>query len=358
MKKAGMFLCLSLSLLPVAASADGPAVIVESVALQPVEYSPSMLGRVVAARRADVMPRVSGMLEDGLHCEGAVVEKGDLLFRLDPEPFQIQVASAEAGLMNARAVLKQAEAELQRVQTLRRSSAASQSDLDSAEANRDVAKSQVAAAQAQLKEARLNLSYSEVRSPLAGRVGKAEVTEGNLVTANSTLLTSVVQTHPVYVELAVSSGDILKRQRASGLPSAEEVYAELTLSTGETFSEKGRFNYMSPEVNQQTDTLLVRAEFANDNNQLIPGEFVRVRAGQVQPEQVLMVPQKAVQRDKDGYFVLVVSDDNIVSQRRVELGSKHNSLWAVASGLAAGERIISEGLQKVRVGDTVSVREE
>ena len=138
MKKAGMFLCLSLSLLPVAASADGPAVIVESVALQPVEYSPSMLGRVVAARRADVMPRVSGMLEDGLHREGAMVEKGDLLFRLDPEPFQIQVASAEAGLMNARAVLKQAEAELQRVQTLRRSSAASQSDLDSAEANRDV----------------------------------------------------------------------------------------------------------------------------------------------------------------------------------------------------------------------------
>jgi len=356
MKKTGLFLCLLLGL--AAAHADGPAVIVDSVKLQPVEYSDAVVGRVVAAKRADVMPRVSGMLLQGLSNEGALVKKGDLLFRIDPEPFEIQVAQANAGLLNARAVLKQAEAELKRVQTLRRSSAASQSDLDTAEANRDVAKAQVAAADAQLKEAKLNQSYTYVRSPLDGRVGKAEVTEGNLVTANTTFLTSVVQTHPVYVEMSVSSGDLLKRQRETGLPKQNEVYAELTLSSGETFNEKGEFNYLSPEVNRQTDTLLVRAVFANENNQLIPGEFVRMRAGQVEPEKILMVKQKAVQRDKEGYFVLVVDDKNTVSLRRVELGRKYNSLWAVKSGLQEGERIITEGLQKVRVGDSVSAREE
>ena len=313
---------------------------------------------VVAARRADVMPRVSGMLEQGLDKEGVMVNKGDLLFRIDPEPFEIRVAQANAGLLNARAVLKQADAELARLQTLRRSGNASQSDLDTAEANRDVARAQVAAADAQLKEARLNLSYTEVRSPLSGRAGKAEVTEGNLVSANTTLLTTVVQTHPVYVEMSVSSADLLKRQREDGLPQADDVYAELTLSTGETFSEQGKFNYLSPEVNRQTDTLLIRAEFANDNNQLIPGEFVRVRAGQVEPEKTLMVKQKAVQRDKDGYFVLVVDDDNIVSRRRVELGSQNDSLWVVTSGLSEGERIITEGLQKAQIGSPVSVRED
>jgi len=343
---------------PAVQAAEGPAVIVQTIQQTKARPDIEIAGRIRAVQRIEVIPRVSGILEQRHFIEGGRVTKGDALFSIEKVSYQIQQKQAKAALLSARATLKQASAELSRQQTLRKSGAASKAQLESAEAQRDQAKAQVLQAEAQLQQAELNLSYTDIHSPIAGRISSASINTGNLVAANSSQLATIVQTDPVYVDISVSDKILLEARRQSPQLKEAQMIPSLILSDGKTYEFSGEFDFIAPVVNTETDSVSVRAVFPNPNGLLLPGEFVRVTIKPKDAADVLTVSQAAVQRDRDGFMVLVVNDQQQVEQRRVVLGEQMGSDWIVVSGLAAGERVITEGLQKVKNGQTVNAVEQ
>lgn len=330
-----------------------PGVVVKAVEQSTLAPVFQVMGRIEAKERVQLLPRVSGYLEQRLFTEGARVEKDQLLFRLEQAPYKIAVQQALANLAGAQAGLKNAQAELTRVQQLRKKSAASKADLDLAEARRDQNKSQVMLAQAGLDNAHLNLSYTQIKSPIAGRIGVANFSVGNLINPGNQPLATIVTTDPVYVELNISEKLMLEARR-NGLDVNQTNAPTLILSDGSTYSESGTFTFISPEVSRSTNTVMIRVAFANQQDLLLPGEFVKVQIQAKHDDALIAIPQSAVQKDKDSYYVLLVDKENTVSVRRVQLGEQQQGQWEVTAGLMLGERIIVEGLQKVRPGITVN----
>lgn len=356
---ATFFALVSLLLIPIITHANDsistplPAVIVTTVKesnLQPVFQ---VVGRIEAKERVELLPRVSGYIEERLFTEGGRVEKDQLLFRIEKAPYNIALQQAQANLVGAEAGLKNAEAELSRVQQLRKKSAVSKSELELAEARRDQSKSQVMLAQAGLDSANLNLSYTDIKSPIAGRIGQSNFSVGNLISPNTTPLATIVTTDPIYVELNISEKLMLEARR-NGLDANKATKPILVLSDGSRYSETGTFTFISPEVNRNTNTVMIRVSFPNKEHLLLPGEFVKVQLGKKSDQSVVAIPQSAVQKDKDSYYVLVIDKENTVEVRRVLLGAQQQGQWEVTSGLLVGERIIVEGLQKVRPGVKVN----
>ena len=348
------FVVVLLSILSLPAwSAEAPAVIVHEVSDSTLRPVFSMVGRIEAVERVDLVARVSGTLEQQLFREGAQVEPEQALFTIEKRPYEIQVKQAQATLDGARAALKNNEAELKRLQQLRKKGVASRSDLDKAEAARDQSKSQVVQAEAGLETAKLNLSYTDIRSPIGGRIGKVQITPGNLVGNNSGTLATVVRTDPVYVEMAVSDKVLIDARRAGVFKQEPDISPTLVLSDGSQYEQTGKFNFASPEVNRNTDTVLIRASFPNPTGLLLPGEFVRVQVADRHQQAVVAVPQSAVQKNRQGYFVLTVDRNDQVVQREIQVGRQEAGQWEVTAGLNKGERVIIEGLQKVRPGITV-----
>lgn len=351
---------LSLLLLPAFPSLgdDAPAVIVSSIQQTKARPDIQIAGRIRAVQRVEIVPRVSGVLEQRHFVEGTKVEPGTALFSLEKIAYEIQQKQAQAALLSAKASLKQRNAELSRQRTLRQSGAASKAQLETAEAQRDQAKAQVLQAEAQLQQAELNLSYTDIASPISGKISSVSINTGNLVTANSSRLATVVQTDPIYVELSVSDKILLQARRQSPDLEEADMVPYLILADGQAYAHPGEFNFLAPEVNTETDSIAVRAQFPNPQGLLLPGEFVRVMLEPKNAPLVITVSQAAVQRDKDGFFVLVVNDQQSVEQRRVTLGEQMDSDWIVTSGLSAGERVIVQGLQKVRSGQRVNAVEQ
>lgn len=353
-KTALLMILATISIGAVAQQPPLASVIVQTVTNQDVTDSFQLVGRIEAQHKVDIRARVSGFLTKRAFQEGGNVEAGQLLFEIEPDVYQLQVQQAEAELASAKANLSQTDADLKRQKNLIKRGVASQADFDKSKAAQLISKANVLKAQVQLKKAQLDLSYTKIYSPITGKVAREKYSVGNLLSSSSEILTTVTSMDPIYVTLAVSEKSMLDARRRGIDLKNPPVAPTIKLSDGSIYSEQGNFDYMDTSVNTSTDTILVRAEFSNTKGLLLPGELVQVVISKKQKQMQITVKQSSVQKDKQGYYVLVVDNENKVSVRRITVGPQINGQWVVLSGLEEGERVIIEGLQKVKAGSNVS----
>jgi membrane fusion protein (multidrug efflux system) len=368
-RRKGIFRTVAISILLVAAHghgacADGPdaaegatpAVIVAPATLRSITRSTTHVGRVQAIKTVNLVARVSGFLQKQAFMDGQQVKTGDLLFVIEPDTYKAAVVQAEAALAKAQAVEKNAALTLQRSQDLVRTNAVPQSQVDQNVADHDSAQADVLAAQASLDQAKINLGYTEIRAPIDGRIGMILVSVGNFVGPTSGTLATIVSQDPTYVFFPVSTQQFVdyKQRMASRPDAAAGAVIRIKLPNGQYYPHTGPVNFFDIQANRGTDTLTVRATLANPDGWLLDGQIVDVTVEVGQPKQVLMIPQAALQLDRTGSYVLVVGPDDKVVQRRVTLGAPEGSEMAVEQGLEAAERVIVEGIQKVRPGQRVA----
>jgi membrane fusion protein, multidrug efflux system len=339
-----------------AAAAPPPAVSVVNVEPQDVTPSTQFVGRVVSIDTVQLRARVQGFLEQRLFVEGQTVKEGDLLFIIEQPPFQAQVAEAQADVARGEASVAEANATLERVQQAVKSGAVSKQEVDQATANAQRAQADVLAAKAQVEIAQLNLSYTEILAPIAGRIGLSTYTVGNLVGPDSGVLATIVSNDPIYVTFPVSTRLILEvRKQALAAGKQPEFVVRAQLPDGTMYGHPGKVNFLNIDVDQTTDTITVRAQFPNPEGLLVDGQFVNVTVEREKPEQRLVVPQAALQIDQSGSYVLIVNAQDEVEQQPIQTGQLFQGNLVVASGLQAGDRVIVEGIQKVRPGQKVQV---
>jgi membrane fusion protein (multidrug efflux system) len=343
-----------------AAPQGPPEVGVLTLATRTVGIVDELPGRTVAYRVAEVRPQVSGIVQKRLFPEGGDVRAGEQLYQIDPSSYTAALRAAEAALQRAEANREKAKLLQDRYGPLRANNLVSQQAYDDAVTGFSAAEADVAAAKAQVESARINVVYCQVLSPIAGRIGRSLVTEGALVTSQqSTPLALVQQLDPIYVDITQSSVEMLKLQRA--LASGElqrdeknEAEVSLTLEDGSEYGEHGKLQFAEVSVDPSTGAVVLRALFPNPHTELLPGMFVRAQLTQAMKSEALLVPQRGVTRNQRGdAVVLVVGDDNRVAERTVTTARVIGNDWLIDTGLRAGERVILDGLQKVRPGAEV-----
>jgi membrane fusion protein (multidrug efflux system) len=366
-----LLLALLLALVPLSSRAQPapsgpPAVGVVRAERQQITETDEFIGRIQSIGRVALVARVSAYLEKRLFVEGAEVKKGDLLYVLEQPPFQAQVDADKANVAQLEAQHTYAAQQLERAQYLLKTPAGQQQNVDQAVANERSLAAQVASAKAQLETAEINLGYTEIRAPIDGKISATDVTEGNVVSPTSGTLANLVSQDPMYVNFPVSvrAGlDLRNRYQTKGGFSA--VVLKLRLPDGQIYGQEGKLDYVSPTVATNTDTITVRGVFPNPllpgvqanapaPRELFDGEFVTVLQEGVQPITVLAIPRAAVLSDQQGDYIYVVDAENKAQQRRIQLGQSTPSTAVVTNGLKEGELVISEGLQRVRPGATVS----
>ncbi|MDE1997179.1 MAG: efflux RND transporter periplasmic adaptor subunit [Rhizobiaceae bacterium] len=351
-----------------AAPAAKPAipVTVATVAAHDITTWQEFSGRLEAIDRVEVRPRVAGAIQSVHFREGALVKQGDLLVTIDPAPYEAAVAQSQAEVSAAKAKLDLAKVEVDRGQRLSDNKTISQSDMDTRTSNYAEADANLKAAQAALQTAQLNLDYTQVHAPIAGRVGKIEVTVGNLVAAGSSspALTTLVSVNPIYASFNASEQTVTQAlaQLPAGdgaVPPVEQIPVQIGTANDDGTPINGKLQLIDNEVDAASGTVTVRAVFDNPGGRLIPGQFVRVRMGQPKSESKLMISERAIGTDQDKKFVFVVDGDNKVVYRQVSLGdTADGGLRIVEAGLNAGDRIIINGLQRVRPGAVVDPQPE
>jgi multidrug efflux system membrane fusion protein len=322
-------------------------------------------GRLEAIERVQVRSRVSGAIQSVNFREGALVKAGDLLFTIDPQPFQTAVTQAKGQFASAEARVKLARTQLERGERLAQSNSISQSDIDQRLNAVAEAEAALTTARATLDAAELELSYTNVRAPVAGRVGRVEITTGNLVAGGSAspALTTLVSVNPVYASFNVSEETVAAALAAlpaseGALPPIEQIPVEVGTLADEGTPIHGKLQLIGNEVDAASGTIAVRAVFDNPGNRLIPGQFVRIRMGEPKAESKILVSEKAVGTDQDKKFVFVVDKENKVTYRPVVLGSLSGNERIVESGLADGDKVVVNGLQRVRPGVVVDPQEQ
>jgi membrane fusion protein, multidrug efflux system len=344
-------------------SAAAVQVSVATVVRRSVATWDEFSGRLEAVDQVDVRSRVSGAVQSVHFREGALVRAGDLLVTIDPAPYaadveraQAQVGAAEARLMNRRG-------EQQRAERLWREDAIAQRELDERTDGLREAEANLRAAQAALTSAKLSLSYTQVRAPIAGRIGKFEVTVGNLVAAGpgAPVLTTLVSVDPIYASFDADEQVIVRAlQEIPGADGNRTQIDRIPVRMGTAGTEgtphEGRLQLIDNKVDVRSGTVRVRARFDNARGALIPGQFARIRLGRAKATEALLVPERAIGTDQNKKFVLVVDGDDKVAYREVALGPAHEGLRIVARGLEPGDRVIVNGLQRVRPGTPVQAR--
>jgi membrane fusion protein (multidrug efflux system) len=317
-------------------------------------------GRTNARMIAEIRPQVSGIIQERTFVEGANVKAGDVLYRIDPAIYQAEVASAQAALEKAEANLKSIQVKAERYAELLKINAVSKQDHDDAQASQKQAQADIALAKAALDTARINLGYTRITAPISGRVETSVVTPGALVTANQTAaLTTVQQLDPIYVDVTQPSSELLrlKRELASGKlkrVGSDEARIKVLLEDGSVYPHAGRLKFSGVTVNPTSGAVTLRAVVPNPEGLLLPGMYVRAQLEEAVDEAAILVPQQSVTRTAKGdALVLVVNAQNKVEQRPVDVSRAVGSQWMVDAGLAAGDRVIVEGFQKIKVGDEV-----
>ncbi|MGJ5207784.1 efflux RND transporter periplasmic adaptor subunit [Bradyrhizobium sp. HKCCYLR20261] len=312
-------------------------------------------GRLEAVERVEVRPRVAGAILATNFTEGSLVKAGDVLFKIDPAPYAAEVDRAQAQLEAARARASFAANELERGAQLVGSSIVTKRDFDQRDNGNREAIANAKAAEAALQAAKLNLDYTQVRAPVDGRVGRIEVTVGNLVAAGSAspVLTNLVSVNPIYASFDATEDVVLRALAAVADASGkrgnlDRIPVEMTTSGGITAS--GHIQLIDNQVQGQTGTIRVRAVFKNETGTLIPGQFARVRMGQPQQQSLVLLDERAIGTDQDKKFVMVVGDDERAVYRPVTLGGSVEGLRIISAGLKPGERVVVNGLQRVRPG--------
>jgi membrane fusion protein, multidrug efflux system len=336
-----------------------PDVKVAEVLQKTVPIYVENVGETVGASDIEIRARVEGFLQTVNFQEGSFVKKGDLLYTIDPQPLRAALAQAQGRVAEAQAQLSKAHQDVARYKPLVEKNAISREEYETSVSAEQAATASVDAAKASAQDAQLNLGYTNVYSPIDGLVGKTQVKPGNLVgRGENTLLTVVSNVDSVHVRTNVSERDYLRLARAKGaVPKAADksAYAfELVLADGSVYNHKGKLVFADRAVDPTTGTLGIEAEFPNPDHLLRPGQYTRVRAEIDQKKDAILVPQVAVQELQGTYSVAVVGSDNKVSLRPVQASDRIGSLWVIDSGLKPGEKIIIEGLQKVRDGATVN----
>ncbi|MEA1971160.1 MAG: efflux RND transporter periplasmic adaptor subunit [Thermodesulfobacteriota bacterium] len=339
-----------------------PEVAVVTVQLQKVVLTTELPGRASAFRVANIRPQVNGLILKCAFKEGSNVKAGDLLYQIDPAPYQAAYDQTRAAVAMTEANLPALRSRVERFKELLTVHAVGQQDYDDANAALRQMEAQLAVNKASMESARINLSYTPIKAPISGRIGKSNVTEGAIVTAYQPIpLATIQQLDPIYVDVPQSTADILRlRQRLEdgrlycNVKDQREV--SLLLDNRTSYPLKGAFQFRDVTVDSTTGSVILRIVFPNPDYVLLPNMFVRAILQECVAEQAVLIPQQSVSRDPKGNpLTLVVNSRDIVEQRRLELDRAIGNDWLVSSGLAPGERIIVEGIQKVRPGATVKI---
>jgi membrane fusion protein (multidrug efflux system) len=335
------------------------AVQVSTLTVQP--HPTSLLqeypAQLEASNTVEIRPQVSGILQRQVAVEGTQVHRGQVLFEIDPQPYQAALAQSQATLAQAKAAQAQAERDLARARPLTAIDAVSQKELDATIAAHDSADGQVKAGEANVKTAELNLGYTQIRSPIDGYMSRAQIRLGGVVTAYTTLLTTVYQTDPMYANFSVGEQRMLQVQRELGRPLNQQNPSErqfrLLLADGSEYTLAAQMNFVDAAVDTRTDTLALRLTVPNPDQLLKAGQYVKVSVATREQANVLMIPQRAVQMLQDKNFVWVVDKANKSAQRDVQMGPQQGSDWVVEKGLSPGDVVIVDGVQKLREGTPI-----
>ncbi|WP_188714688.1 efflux RND transporter periplasmic adaptor subunit [Paracoccus acridae] len=361
---AGMVAAAPLGASAQAPGGDMPPPAVTVVTLQPqdITLTSSLPGRVVASAEAELRPQVGGLIVERLFEEGSQVSAGDPLYRIDPRTYEAALAQAQASLAQAQAQADASRREAERVVALRDRRVASEQTQDTAIAARDAAEAAVKAAEAQLLAAQIDLDRTTITAPIDGVIGLAQVSDGALVTAGQASPLAVIRRiDPVRVDVTQSAAEIIRWQRMgpnAALPEGVDRTVTLRLADGSVYEHTGSMTAAEPYVDETTGVITLRMEFANPDGLLLPGMFVQADIPQAQLQDAILAPQEGVSRDRRGRPVaMVVNDQNVVEERPLEIAQDQGSDWVVTEGLAAGDRIIVSGVQRIAPGAPVTPQE-
>ncbi len=367
-RASAMALCL-LAVLAGCGEQDPQAAQVPPVEVEPLVIAPrpqaimvDLPGRISAVRVAEVRARVAGIVQKRHFEEGATVKEGDLLFTIEPAPLEASLARTQGALARAQAQVKQAQALVSRYQPLVKIEAVSRQEYDDALASLQTAKANQQSAQADVKAAQLDLGYASVRAPISGRIGRGLVTEGSLVgQGESTPMALIQQIDPIYADFRQPVNAVLKlREAAAGGRMQTGGQAESAVSVrvdGTNYTAQGRLLFSDVSVDPGTGQVLLRGQFSNPDGLLLPGMYVRVNAEQGVDQNAILIPQRAIMRGADGQAkVLVVSDDSKAEERVVQTGAMQGTEWQITQGLAAGDKVIVDGVAKIPAGTPLTVK--
>lgn len=337
-------------------AAPPPSVVAAPARSAPVEEQAMFVGRVVAVDKVELRARVQGFLKERKFSEGQQVGTGDLLFVIEPDQYEALVQQRQADVTKAVADAKNADAQLARGEELLKSKNISQAQVDELRAAAGIAEAGIAQAKAALAAAELDLGYTRVTAPVAGRIGLAKYTVGNLVGPSSGALATIVSRDPIYVRFPLTQRELLKAKRdvkdKGGDPS--KVVVRVRLPDGSLYDQPGHLNFVDVTTDPGTDTVTLRAELPNPDGILVDGQYVGVTAQVGEPQSAILIPQSALQLDQQGVFVMVVDAEGKAQVRRIQAGREVGPDIVVTQGLEEGDLVITEGVQKIRPGQVVS----
>jgi membrane fusion protein, multidrug efflux system len=337
-----------------------PAVAVSTVAVAPQSATvfADYVAQTEAVNTVEIRPRVGGVLEKQAPIEGERVKVGALLFVIDQQPYIAALAQAKAALAQSEAALVQSRRDLGRAKSLSEIDAVSQQELDAAVAKNDANLASVDASRAVVRTATLNLGYTTITSPIDGVMGRAQLRLGGLVTANSTVLTTLYQTDTMYVNFSISEQRLLTLQRQLGRAPNQNSPTpppfRIFLADGSEYPQRPRLNFIDPAVDQRTGTLAIRLEVDNPEHLLHAGQFARVQAAAAQLSDAIVLPQRAIQELQGKYYVWIVDSESKAQQRDVQMGPRIGSGWQVQQGLKGGDVVVVDGVQRLKPGSAVN----
>ena len=351
------------SALQAADAPPAPEVLVETVKVEalPLEFEYS--ARTAGYREVQVRAQVSGILQERTYLEGSQVKQGQVMFRIDPRTYQAALSRAKGALAQEQARYRQTERDLKRIRELQKKGFASESELDNAVSNFEQSKANIQAAEAEVQSKQIDLDYTTVKAPISGITSKETVSEGSLMVAgdpNASLLSNITQLDPIYVNFAAPDSDV--ESVRSGLQNGSLVLPEdglmrvqITLGDGSSYPLEGKVNFTDSLVDRGTGTVSARAVVPNPEQTLLPGQFVRVQVKGLSMPNAMTLPERAIAQGPGGTFVYVVDEGGVARMRQVTTGHTAKGRWVIISGISAGERVIVEGLPKVRPDSPVKV---